>query len=374
MPSTAVLPVLTRPLLGRTLAYSIALNSGVALVLWLLVPAMGALWPIWVRSQCIGGSITALALGIGLLPGVHRLAGLRAVAVMLLPAVPLGYLIGKRLSGWLLDDPAELGWGAEVTTGAILATVLASALAGLVLWGRQRIRGEEVARQQAQRLAAEAELRLLRAQLEPHMLFNTLANLRELMAENPPAAQVMLDSFIVFLRHTLAATRQARTTLEQELNQLHAYLSLMSMRMGPRLHWHVDLPEALRAVALPPMLLQPLVENAIQHGLEPQRGPGTIRVSAAREGRDIVVTVVDSGRGLPDVPTAPATAQAPAGGSYGLAHVRERLQAEYGARGRLELQAHLPQGVRACVRFPPEDVGRPQTGRDPGATPSSVIS
>jgi sensor histidine kinase YesM len=122
------------------------------------------------------------------------------------------------------------------------------------------------------------------------------------------------------------------------------------------------------------MLLQPLVENAIQHGLEPQRGPGTIRVSAAREGRDIVVTVVDTGRGLPDVPAAPATAQAPAGGSYGLAHVRERLQAEYGARGRLELQAHMPQGVRACVRFPPEDAGRPQTGRDPGATPPSVIS
>jgi hypothetical protein len=169
--------------------YSFALNSGVALVLWLLVPAMGALWPIWVRSQFIGGSITALALGIGLMPAVHRLAGLRAVAVMLLPAVPLGYLIGMRLSGWLLDDPSELGRGAEVTTGAILATGLASALAGLVLWGRQRIRGEEVARQQAQRLAAEAELRLLRAQLEPHMLFNTLANLRELMAENPPAAQ-----------------------------------------------------------------------------------------------------------------------------------------------------------------------------------------
>jgi LytS/YehU family sensor histidine kinase len=279
--------------------------------------------------------------------------------VMLAPAAPLGYLIGMPLGGWLTDHPTPLAWVGSAATGAVLATLLASALAGLLLWTHQRIRGEEAARAHAQRLAAEAELRLLRAQLEPHMLFNTLANLRELVADDPRAAQTMLDSLIVFLRHTLMATRQERTTLEQEFSHLQAYLSLMAVRMGARLQWHVDLPESLRAAVLPPMLLQPLVENAVQHGVESQPGPGAIRVAAFREGDAIVVTVADTGRGLRsggvtgEMPRlgAPPAAR-PGSSSYGLTHVRERLHAEYGARAGLELASNPPHGVLARVRFP----------------------
>ena len=332
--------------IAKTLALTFVLNTGVAVVLWLLVPAMGELANVWVSSQCVGYAITLLAIGISRVPAVARLPRMAALLVMLVPAGPLGYLLGMRVAGWIYGRHVDLWPAGPIGRGAWLATLLATALAGLVLWGRERIRAEAAAREHAQRLATESELRLLRAQLEPHMLFNTLANLRELMNEDPRAAQAMLDSLIVFLRHTLAATRRERTTLEQEFAHLEAYLSLMAVRMGKRLQWRVDLPAALRAAALPPMLLQPLVENAVQHGVEPQVGPGAIHVAAARQGDEIEVSVADTGRGMP------AQGAATGGSSYGLAHVRERLRAEYGSRGVLELEANTPRGVLARVRFP----------------------
>jgi sensor histidine kinase YesM len=274
-----------------------------------------------------------------------------------------------QVASVLLGQRASLS--GTTALGAVIATVLASGLAGLVLWGRQRIRGEELAREQAQRLAAEAELRLLRAQLEPHMLFNTLANLRELVAEDPPAAQRMLDSFIVFLRGALAASRSERTTLAEEFALLRAYLGLMGVRMGNRLAWRLTLPDELAGTMLPPMVLQPLVENAIKHGLEPQVGPGSIEVSAERAPGAVVVTVTDTGQGLrapavaaaseagvadasPEAPShAAAGDTAAASRSYGIHHVRERLRAAFGPAATLQLQPHsAPHGVRAIVRIP----------------------
>lgn len=365
--------VLTPPPWRKLLAWVLLLNTGVAIVLWLLVPAMGPFWPTWVRSQCIGLAITSIAMGIGYLPITRRVAGVGAVMLMLLPAAPLGYMLGMQLASVLLGYHVSLS--GTTALGAVIATVLASGLAGLVLWGRQRLRGEELAREQAQRLAAEAELRLLRAQLEPHMLFNTLANLRELMAEDPQAAQRMLDSFIVFLRGALAASRSERTTLAEEFAQLRAYLELMGVRMGERLAWRLTLPDELAGTALPPMLLQPLVENAIKHGLEPQVGPGSIEVTAERANGAVTITVTDTGRGLrasaaaaaetlgapgaPPVASAPATTAtvtatdaALAGGNYGVHHVRERLRAAFGPGATLHLQPHSPHGVRAIVRIP----------------------
>lgn len=331
--------------LGPLFAVALILNTAVAAVLWIAVPKMGSFTSVWVYSQCVGLSITGLAVLIGHLPGVRHRSGVPALLAMLLPAAPLGYLIGHVLGAWLVGRPPTPTLGGSVATAAWLATVLATALAGLVLWGRARIRGEEAARAQAQRLATEAELRLLRAQLEPHMLFNTLANLRELVGEDPRAAQRMLDSLIVFLRGTLAATRSERTTLAEEFGQLRAYLELMAVRMGPRLSWQLHLPAELAAVALPPMLLQPLVENAIKHGLEPQVGPGAIDIAALREGSSVVVSVADTGRGG-------ASQGAASGAGYGIHHVRERLRAAYAAQASLVLCPNAPRGTRAIVRLP----------------------
>lgn len=192
------------------------------------------------------------------------------------------------------------------------------------------------------------------------MLFNTLANLRSVVRDDVDRAEAMIDQLIVYLRSALAASQTESVSLSREFAQLRAYLDIMSLRMGPRLTYTLDLPPELEAIKVPPMLLQPLVENAIKHGLEPKVGPGSIEVMArAVTGAPagIEIRINDSGLGLPvdeeDGPTA-----RPAGASYGLQHVRDRLHAVYGPAARLSLDRRHPAGVSALV-FIPIDPAQP---------------
>lgn len=186
------------------------------------------------------------------------------------------------------------------------------------------------------------------------MLFNTLANLRSLVREDVDRAESMIDQLIVYLRSALAASQTESVTLSREFAQLRAYLDIMALRMGPRLSFRLDLPADLEATQVPPMLLQPLVENAIKHGLEPKVGPGSIEVIArAVTGvpAGIEIRISDSGLGLPaDAEDEPAARAA--GTSYGLQHVRDRLQAVYGPAARLSLERRHPTGVSALVFIP----------------------
>ncbi len=168
------------------------------------------------------------------------------------------------------------------------------------------------------------------------MLFNTLANLRVLIALDPPRAQAMLDHLIAFLRATLDASRAdtpGSHTLATEFERLSDYLSLIAIRMGPRLRWSIDLPDALRCQPVPPLLLQPLVENSIRHGLEPAIEGGTIEIRAAAESGRLVLSVRDSGVGLD------LAHPSPGGSHFGLQQVRERLASLHGTAARLQLDA-----------------------------------
>ena len=203
---------------------------------------------------------------------------------------------------------------------------------------------------QAQHEATQARLKLLEAQLEPHMLFNTLANLRVLVASDPARAQAMLDHLIAYLRATLSASRATLHPWADEMDRLRDYLELMAVRMGPRLAYALEVPEALHAIPVPPLLLQPLVENAIRHGLEPQVEGGRITVRACTDANQrLVLEVCDTGAGL--AAGAPATSSAP-GRSFGLAQVRERLSTLYGDQGTIELIAQPAGGTCARVQFP----------------------
>jgi signal transduction histidine kinase len=207
---------------------------------------------------------------------------------------------------------------------------------------RERVRAEAVARQ-----ATQAQLQLLQAQIEPHMLFNTLANLESLIELDAARASHMLRQLIRYLRATLTSSRAEATTLAQEFGLLDAYLGLMAVRMGMRLRFSLHLPEALAGACVPPMLLQPLVENAIAHGLEPKVGGGELVVSAERRGEALEITVRDSGLGL----GRPA---ARAGSGVGLANTRERLRGLYGERATLALEPAVPHGAVARITLPLE--------------------
>lgn len=283
----------------------------------------------------------------------HGWPGWGPMLGVLLVGSPLGYLLGSMLARWLTgSDPHP---GHQHSSDGYFVMLLVTLGIGATLTRIQYAKGQ-LAHAQAQaeaqrRQLAETQLRLLQSQLEPHMLFNTLANLRVLITLDPPRAQAMLDHLIAFLRATLKASRQAGShRLAEEFERIGDYLALMAMRMGPRLHVEFDLPAELRELPVPALLLQPLVENAIRHGLEPRPQGGTVRVSAQREDTDLVLTVRDDGAGL----AAPAT-MAPlpaANGGFGLTQVRERLQTLYGERARFDLAIVAQGGTLATLRLP----------------------
>jgi Histidine kinase/Histidine kinase-, DNA gyrase B-, and HSP90-like ATPase len=197
--------------------------------------------------------------------------------------------------------------------------------------------------------AAEARLKLIATQLEPHMLFNTLANLRVLIATDPQRAVAMLDLLNSYLRVTLTGSRALSHPLAAEFDRLRDYLELMSVRMGARLRYTLDLPGELRAVPVPPLLLQPLLENSIHHGLEPQVEGGEITVRARRDGARLIVEVLDTGVGI-EAGTNDGTHSE--SGGFGLAHVRERLANVYAGESAMTLTALPTGGTCATITFP----------------------
>jgi len=188
-----------------------------------------------------------------------------------------------------------------------------------------------------------ARLNLLHAQVEPHFLYNTLASAQYLTRSEPAQADRMLGHLIQYLRHSLPDTGESLSSLGDELERTRAYLEILQLRMGPRLALEINVPDALRAIALPPMMLQTLVENAIKHGLEPKPGGGTVWILARHDGDRIAITVADDGQGFSPV----------AGGTgIGLKNVRERLQLIYGEHASLAVVANVPEGVAATLTLP----------------------
>lgn len=198
----------------------------------------------------------------------------------------------------------------------------------------------------AQRDAAENQLKLLSSQLEPHMLFNTLANLRVLIGSDPQRAQSMLDHLVSYMRTTLTASRNMLHPLADEFARINDYLALMKIRMGERLQTEVDFPASLGDSAVPTLLLQPLVENAIKHGLEPNVEGGRLVVAARLDDKDLVLSVRDTGIGL--------SAVANDGTHFGVSQVRERLATLYGPSATLVLSTpdDGDGGTLATVRIP----------------------
>jgi len=195
-------------------------------------------------------------------------------------------------------------------------------------------------------------LKLLQAQIEPHFLFNTLANLDALIATDPKRARVMLAHLNDYLRATLAAARKARSSLGEEFALLRNYLEVLSIRMGPRLQFELALPEPLASREVPPMLLQPLVENAVQHGFKQGDGSGTVRIRAARHGDRLVLAVLDDGAGL-SVPAAQATSA-----GLGLGNTRAMLEQLYGKDFTFSLRPGAERGTDVIIDNPYTEVGR----------------
>ena len=269
-------------------------------------------------------------------------------SLMLLVGVPLGYvlgtLVGDAYAGWSTWDLWH--FNRNRFAGMVVSSVAISA--AFVAFFYQRAKAESLASQ-----VTQSKLMLLQSQLEPHMLFNTLAHLRALIGHDTARALAMLDHLNDYLRTTLQASRQPLHPLAEEFSRLHDYLSLMAIRMGSRLVFELDLPPALAATPVPSFILQPLVENAIRHGLEPFVAGGRIEVQARAEGMQLLLTVRDNGLGISELALAESTGPSTTttdrpGASWGLSHVRQRLHTLYGERAGMHISP-VPTGGTCVV-------------------------
>jgi hypothetical protein len=194
----------------------------------------------------------------------------------------------------------------------------------------------------------EAKLQALQAQVEPHFLYNTLASVQALTEVDPGKANEMTGHLIQYLRNALPKMRESVSTVGQEVELVRAYLNILQMRMGKRLAFEIDVPDELMAQPFPPLMLPSLVENAIKHGLEPQREGGVVRITARNAGGALQVACADTGKGFGES----------IGDGVGLTNTRERLAALYGDAGKLTLEANAPHGVVATIEVPMNGAGR----------------
>ena len=336
-------------LTGRSVGWAIGLAITVALM---IAPIFVPPWPVLLGRTLFVAIVLLLAFTAA---GQWRQAALprwlmQVVAVVL--AAPLATLAVYLLStggdlGAVFGNPARVtGFG--LIGGAALVLGLVLALGALYRERDAQVNARllqyALERETLQRQAADARLAVLQSQVEPHFLFNTLANVQALVESGSPRAAPVLGSLIAYLRAALPQLHRGAPTLGQEEALVRSYLDLMQMRVPDRLAWAIDIDPALRGLRLPPLTLLSLVENAVRHGIDPSEAGGRIDVAARRNlgSGCVTLSVTDTGCGI-DESRPPGT---------GLANLRERLAATYGARATLNLHAQSPHGVRAEIELP----------------------
>jgi sensor histidine kinase YesM len=316
------------------------------------VPSLRVFAIYLVIANLIGFTIHALYM-VGRLLGLEsgaRNSGL-AVKVIYFSVIPtIGVMVGFQISLWIFDLGfrnwlKSPGWIVSVATTSV---IISGILSSIFFWREREARAqaalerEQLRAERIEREATLANLRALQAQIEPHFLFNTLANVTSLVDRDPATAKRMLESFIRFLRASLAATRMETTTLGAEAELIAAYLDVLQIRMGSRLRYRIDVPADLESVTLAPMLLQPVVENAIRHGLEPKVDGGDLTFTARRNGGDVIIEIRDTGAGFASTTR----------GGVGLTNLRDRLRGLYGERAALGIGEDARGGAAVTLRIP----------------------
>jgi hypothetical protein len=335
------LPPGLRGVSWRSFALILAINTGFAAIL--SIEDRRPFWHPFITAQCFG---LAIAYAVNFASPwekthpVWRLAC--AVAIGSTVGMALVILIKGYSLATMLADPHRF-WGTLI--GGFFNGLFVSLLFLLKFreaHARTRILRAEADRNLLSKQAAEAELKLMQAQVEPHFLFNTLASVQFLTETDPPKAGLMLGHLLSYLRSAVPQLRSGSTTLGQEAELARSYLSIMQMRMETRLKFSVDIPVSLQSHSFPPMLLMSVVENAIKHGIEPRAEGGEVRVEAKHENGSLIVSVADSGCGFGDQ----------LGQGVGLTNLRERLKALYGQRSQFTLDAIAPHGAKAIIEIP----------------------
>lgn len=265
-------------------------------------------------------------------------------------AVPAGVLLAHSISMAIDEqaahEPAQMsGLLVLIVQGLLFGPwiALAAMLRQRDVFARDQALAFQLERSELERKAIDARLRLLQAQVEPHFLFNTLANVQALVHAGSPRASALLSSLIAYLRAAVPRMQEQATTLGEEFELVRAYLELMQMRMPDRLQYALHLDPAAAPLQCPPVTLLTLVENAVRHGIDPSEAGARIDVEARVQDGRCLVRVTDTGAGLSSTGRGLGT---------GLTSLRERMQLAFGGDAQLSVSAHEPQGVCAELSFP----------------------
>lgn len=301
----------------------------------------------FIVSQCLGISIFLCVFTVHhVLKPTNPLIQFIAIVI----AITIGS-IGGSLLGFVIigETPSLFIREYAFFIHIVLLGILFGSIITYYFFSRERITSaealmqeEKIKRLTSEKRVVETNLRLLQAQIEPHFLFNTLSNILSLLDTDLKKGKSMLMDLIRYLRTSLSKTRAETTTLWQEMEMIKAYLNIFEVRMEGRLRYRIDVPDNIKDLPFPPMLVQPLVENAIKHGIEPKIEGGEVTIRARKNGDIIRVELADTGTGLHEDGDM----------GFGLSNVRERLQSLYGDRGRLILEENRPSGLKAILEVP----------------------
>lgn len=376
-------PVFSWPWLARRTAWCLLWTTMVCLAVFLGARSDKAPMPVIIEINALifiklfatlcFGTIAATIVRTRLHDGMQRYASVKVLGALL-----FGMTVGVALVYFAVDtrraelasmlsnlspalaerierdkeNYAKSGHLVDLWTNVILSLLIGGGVAGLAFLREQRRvrelqQSRAFANLQSEKLAADSKLAVLQAQVEPHFLFNSLASVRALVKQDPDRAQAAIDALVHYLRATIPQLRAEQgsevvSTVKQQVDLARAYLDVMAVRMGERLHVKVDMPEPLRALQFPPLLLISLVENAIKHGAEPAPDATTITIIASHMNDALSLSVIDDGAGL----------QPHAGSGVGLDNIRAQLTARYGDAATLTLAQNTPHGVRATITIP----------------------
>jgi hypothetical protein len=317
-------------------------------------------WLVWLVRTWFVALVAVVAFGLPERTPEH--AGqrvprwvLQLVAVMV--SVPFTAWIAYWVTNagdtfWWHDGKRLSGWGEITFTGVLFGPwiALASLVRAREAFARDQALRFQLERSELERRAVDARLRLLQAQVQPHFLFNTLANVRALVRAGSPRAGEVLDSLVAYLRASVPHLEATSTPLGRELDLVQAYLELMHLRMPDRLQYTLHAEPAARMLHCPPLTLLTLVENAVRHGIDPSEDGGPIDVGVTVRNGRCLARVADTGVGMVD--ETPAGALHPPGSGTGLATLRERLRLAFAGDARLAVSCVQPHGVLVEVEFP----------------------
>ncbi|AQQ68436.1 hypothetical protein Mag101_12935 [Microbulbifer agarilyticus] len=297
-------------------------------------PALGLLVKLWAAFSMAYLLLTSLSLWQGKNPRWYYV----------LFTASLGVTVGGGLAALVaaLEQPGNtISWqlmAREWITGSAF-----SAFFIFLSLGTSIVRNNEQRKAKQREQVLQAQVRALTAQIEPHFLMNTLANLRYLMRKDVEQAQVMLDHMADFFQGALSRARATKADLGQELDLVKSYLQIMQIRMGNKLQWSINVPTELLSNPFPSLMLQTLVENAVTHGIAPMESTGEVKIMSERRNGNILLTVSDNGVGISQ------NLESPLG--IGLENTRARLNGFFQGRARLAVQSNH-SGTTATITVP----------------------